>query len=97
MSIIQAVLFNKDYFSTTRKCREWLNEAEIDNYIKPALVSEKYIQYKLVEPKPYYDKGYKFKLRNIDLGSGIQLVMLEKPTEKRIKYLHTNNALTGVI
>lgn len=88
MSIIQAILFNKDYFSTTRECREWLNEAEIDNYIKPAQKTEKYIQYKLVEPEPYFEKGYRFKPRNIDLGLGIELIIMKQPTEKHIKYLH---------
>jgi hypothetical protein len=84
MSIIQAVLFDKNYFSTTRLCRDWLNEAEID-YIKPAQKTENYIQYKIVEPEPYFNKGYRFRLRNIDLGSGIELIMMEP--EKHIKYL----------
>ncbi len=87
MSIIQAVLFDKEFFPTTRDCRDWLNEAELD-YIKPALVSEYYIKYKVVEPESYFNKGYRFKPRHIDLGSGVELVMMEKTPEPNIKYLH---------
>ena len=77
MMIIQAILFDKDYFPTTQQCREWLNEQNID-YIKPAMISEKYITYKIVEPEYYFNQGYKFKLTNIEISSGIQLIMMEK-------------------
>ena len=83
MSIIQAVLFDKEYFSTTRSCRDWLNDSEIE-YIKPAIKTDYYIKYKIIEPEHYFNKGYRFKLRNIDIGMGIQLIMME-PTHK--KYL----------
>ncbi len=87
MSIIQAVLFDKEFFPTTRDCRDWLNETGLD-YIKPALVSEYYIKYKLVEPEPYLEKGYRFKPIHIDIVEGVELVMMEKSPEPHIKYLH---------
>ena len=82
MSIIQAVLFDKDYFSTTRSCRDWLNDSEIE-YIKPAIKSTQYIKYQIIEPEPYFNKGYRFKLRNIDIGSGIEFIMMEPSTHQR--------------
>lgn len=60
MSYVQAVLFDKNKF-TTEKCRRWLKSNNFEP-LKRVDVTDNYYRYRIIEP----DDNHKYRVKKID-------------------------------